>query len=96
VSEAISNIDGSVFQIQPTPRLTPGALKRARAMLGLSQADLSRLVGLTCTAISQFETGRTHLRPKNEVRVIAAFVERGVDVAGGGIRLRPPRLVAAE
>jgi transcriptional regulator with XRE-family HTH domain len=95
VSEAIINLDGSAFQPQPVPRLTPAALRRARLLLGWSQVDRGQKVKLSCTSISQFECGRTKLRPKNERKLLDVFAKYFVDVEGGAIRLRVPRRLAA-
>jgi hypothetical protein len=95
-ASSVTNLDGSAFQPQPVPRLTPAALRRARTMLGLSQVDLGHIVRLSCTAISQFENSRTVLRPKNEGRIVDCLAVRGIDVEGGSIRLRVPCRAAAE
>jgi transcriptional regulator with XRE-family HTH domain len=90
---SVTNVDGTPFQAPP--RLTPGAVRQARLMLGWSQAELGQKVKLSCTSISQYERGRTKLRPKNERKLLDVFAKYFVDVEGGAIRLRVPRRLAA-
>jgi transcriptional regulator with XRE-family HTH domain len=88
------NIDGTPFE--PISRLSRSTLKRARILVGLSQHDLARKVGLSSTAISLFENGRTRcLRPRNERKLVDCFALLGIDLAGDRLGLRPPRRLAA-
>jgi transcriptional regulator with XRE-family HTH domain len=97
----VINLDGngSTFQSPPTARLSRSTVRQARLLLGLSQDEIGRLVGLTSTSINNFENGRTlNLRPRHEAKVRDVFKRRGIDLGeGGAIRLRrPPRAAAAE
>jgi transcriptional regulator with XRE-family HTH domain len=93
--QQVSNIDGTAFKAQEPPRLSPSTLKRARILLGLSQDDLARKVGLTGSSICNFETGRTRWRPRNECKLIDCFAQLGIDLIGDRLVLRPPRRLAA-
>jgi transcriptional regulator with XRE-family HTH domain len=95
-ASSVRNIDGSVFDTQPPPRLTPAALKRARQIVGFSQQDLACKIRLSSTAISNFETGRARrFHARNERLVIDVFARLGVDLMGDRVVLRQPRRLAA-
>ncbi|MGH7322099.1 MAG: helix-turn-helix domain-containing protein [Candidatus Rokuibacteriota bacterium] len=52
-------------------RLSPGLVRKLRERLGLSQAELSRLVGVSAGAVVQWEAGRSAPAGRNRRALIA-------------------------
>lgn len=52
-------------------RLSPGLVRKLRERLGLSQAELSRLVGVSAGAVVQWEAGRSAPAGRNRRTLIA-------------------------
>jgi DNA-binding transcriptional regulator YiaG len=52
-------------------RLSPRLLRSLRARLGISQADLAKLVGVSAVAVGTWETGRSKPRPESKARIAA-------------------------
>ena len=51
-------------------RLTPGAIKRIRARLGLTQVQLAALLGVTGPAVAQWESGTSAPRKENRAALV--------------------------
>jgi len=52
-------------------RLSPDAIRRLRAGLGVTQAQLATLIGVTGPAIAQWEGGTSEPRGKNRAALVA-------------------------
>jgi len=52
-------------------RLSPEAIKRLRAGLGVTQAQLAALIGVTGPAIAQWEGGTSEPRERNRAALVA-------------------------
>ncbi len=68
-------------------RLSPDAIKRLRAGLGVTQAQLAALIGVTGPAVAQWEGGTSEPRGRNRAALVALkkLGRRGVrKLLGGG------------
>jgi DNA-binding transcriptional regulator YiaG len=52
-------------------RLTPEAIRRLRTRLGVTQAQLAALLGVTGPAIAQWESGSSKPRGRNQAALVA-------------------------
>ncbi len=53
-------------------RLTPATIKKLRARLGITQAQLAAIIGITGPAVAQWETGTSEPRGENR-RILVAL-----------------------
>lgn len=75
------------------PKLTPAAMRAARALLNLSTHEAAARLGISPTTLNQVEQG-AQIRPTTEARIVAALEAAGVEILNGdapGARLRPPQ-----
>ena len=73
--------------------LTPQQIRGARAMLGMTQADLAARAGLSATALNSIERGASDPRASNLAAIQRALETAGVifietNGEGPGVRLR--------
>ena len=73
--------------------LTPQQIRGARAMLGMTQADLAARAGLSATALNNIERGASDPRASNLAAIQRALEGAGVlfiaeNGEGPGVRLR--------
>ena len=54
-----------------TIRMTPGLIRALRRRLGISQAELAKLVGVSTVAVGQWEAGRSRPRSESKARIAA-------------------------
>ena len=54
-----------------TIRMTPRLIRSLRNRLGISQAELAKLVGVSTVAVGQWESGRSRPRPESKARIAA-------------------------
>ena len=54
-----------------TIRMTPRLIRALRNRLGISQADLAKLVGVSTVAVGQWESGRSRPRAESKARIAA-------------------------
>ena len=54
-----------------TIRMTPRLIRALRNRLGISQADLAKLVGVSTVAVGQWESGRSKPRAESKARIAA-------------------------
>ena len=54
-----------------TSRLSPGLIKKLRLRLGISQAQLARLINVSTVAIQFWESGRTKPNEANRAAIVA-------------------------
>jgi len=55
----------------PTVRMSPTLIRSLRNRLGISQADLAKLVGVSTVAVGNWESGKSKPRPESKARVAA-------------------------
>jgi DNA-binding transcriptional regulator YiaG len=55
----------------PAVRLGPKLIRSLRTRLGISQADLAKLVGVSAVAVGTWESGRSRPRPETKARIVA-------------------------
>lgn len=65
------------------------SVKELRLRHGLTQAELSRKIGVAPLSIIYWETGKTRISDLNRYKV-AAFFNVHPDVIGGGVNEPPP------
>lgn len=71
-------------------KLTPQAMRAARALLGLTIQQIAPKLGVSPTTLNQVELGAA-VRPSTEAKIIAALDALGVEITNGngtGARLR--------
>ncbi len=72
--------------------LTPQQIRGARAMLGMTQADLAARANLSATALNNIERGVSDPRASNLAAIQRALEAAGVEFfredGGAGVRLR--------
>ena len=62
----------TVAGAQATPvRLSPRLIRSLRTRLGISQADLAKLVGVSTVSVGQWESGRSRPRSESKARIAA-------------------------
>jgi DNA-binding XRE family transcriptional regulator len=77
--------------------MTPQTCRAARALLGLSQAELAKLAGVTPLTVRNYEAEKTEPSFKTWRTMKTAMERRGVmfldadDAAGDGVRWRKPK-----
>jgi predicted transcriptional regulator len=75
--------------------ITPAQIRGARGMLGISQMELGRMVGLSHTSIANIESGASVARAKNMAKIQAALEEAGAtfldETASNGVGVRIPK-----
>lgn len=76
--------------------ISPQQIRGARAMLGLTQADLAAAAGLSATALNNIERGSADPRASTLKAIQAALEAAGVEFipengGGAGVRLRKGR-----
>ena len=52
-------------------RMTPKMIRSLRSRLGISQAELAKLVGVSTVAVGQWEAGRSRPRAESKARIAA-------------------------
>jgi transcriptional regulator with XRE-family HTH domain len=72
--------------------LTPDQIRGARAMLGLTQASLARLAGLSTTGLNNIESGQSDPKVSTMEAVQRALESAGVAFENGMIGFRPFRV----
>jgi transcriptional regulator with XRE-family HTH domain len=72
--------------------LTNLQIRAARAMLGLTQAELASQAGLSKTGLNNIESGRADAKGSTLQRLQAALEAQGIEfnADGRGVRLRMP------
>jgi DNA-binding transcriptional regulator YiaG len=55
----------------PAARLSPKLIRSLRTRLGISQAELARLTGVSAVAVGTWESGRSRPRPESKARIVA-------------------------
>jgi len=71
-------------------KLTPQAMRAARALLGLTMQELAPKLGISPTTLNQVELGNG-VRASTEARIIEGLDGLGVEITNGngtGARLR--------
>ncbi|TGT35702.1 helix-turn-helix domain-containing protein [Mesorhizobium sp. M8A.F.Ca.ET.165.01.1.1] len=73
--------------------IRPEQIRGARAMLGLTQADLAKRAGLSTTGLNNVESGGTDPKASTLRAIQAALEAAGVEFipengGGAGVRLR--------
>ena len=79
--------------------ISPAQLRAARALLGLTQAELALVAGVALATVQRIESSTAELSgsAKTLSKLHSALVEQGVvfipedDNRGPGVRLREPR-----
>ena len=51
--------------------MTPRLIRALRSRLGISQAELAKLVGVSTVAVGQWESGRSRPRAESKARIAA-------------------------
>ena len=72
-------------------RLTPEAMRAARALLGLTTQQIAPRLGISPTTLNQLEQG-AGVRASTETKVIEALAALGVEILNGdapGARMIP-------
>jgi predicted transcriptional regulator len=70
--------------------ITPEQIRGARAMLGLTQAELAKRAGISTTGLNNVEGGDSDPRASTLRAIQQALESVGVEFTnGGGVRLRP-------
>jgi DNA-binding XRE family transcriptional regulator len=69
--------------------LTPDQIRGARAMLGLTQAGLAKLAGLSTTGLNNIESGQSDPKVSTMEAVRRALESAGAAFENGMIGLRP-------
>lgn len=54
-----------------TVRMSPRLIRSLRSRLGISQADLATLVGVSAVAVGTWESGKSKPRPESKARIAA-------------------------
>ena len=75
--------------------VTPGQIRAARGLLGLSQDWLAKLAGISPTAIVNIETGTSDPKASTLAAIIRALEGEGAEFTNGdqpGVRLRKAKL----
>jgi transcriptional regulator with XRE-family HTH domain len=73
--------------------ITPQQIRGARAMLGLTQADLAKQAGLSTTGLNNIESGSTDPKASTLKAIQSALESAGVEFipengGGAGVRLK--------
>lgn len=55
----------------PTVRLSPRLIRSIRSRLGISQANLAKLVGVSAVAVGSWESGKSKPRSASKARIAA-------------------------
>lgn len=69
---------------KPSPSISPAQIRAARGLVGWTQAELARRVGLRRLAIQRIELEITKPRAGTADRILRAFAEAGVVFDRGG------------
>jgi predicted transcriptional regulator len=88
-----SVIDKLSIMLYKNPMITPEQIRGARAMLGMTQADLAKLAGLSTTGLNNIERGDADPKASTLKAIKAALESAGVifvaeNGEGPGVRLR--------
>lgn len=73
-------------------KLTPQAMRAARALLGPTTQEIAPRLGVSPTTLNQFERGSA-IRAATAEKIVAALDALGVEISNGGgtgARLRLP------
>jgi transcriptional regulator with XRE-family HTH domain len=73
------------------PIITPEQIRGARAMLGLTQAQLAARAGLSKTGLNNIERGKADPKASTLVAIQSALESAGIEFTNGdapGVRLR--------
>jgi DNA-binding XRE family transcriptional regulator len=89
LSSALENISSLVYN--PT-MLTPDQIRAARAILGLNQAALAKLAGLSATALNSIEGGQSDPKMSTIEAIRRALEANGARFENGMVGLRPFRI----
>jgi predicted transcriptional regulator len=76
--------------------MTPAQCRAARALIGMSHADLARAAVVTVTIINDFEIGVGGTRPSDVAAIRAALEKAGVEFIDGdrpGVRFSRPQML---
>jgi DNA-binding XRE family transcriptional regulator len=71
-------------------KLTPQAMRAARALLGLTIQEIAPQIGVSPTTLNAVEKGDT-VRPSTEAKILAGLARLNVEIINGdgtGARLR--------
>ena len=68
VTTAVAAVAGEKV---PTVRLSPRLIRSLRARLGISQAELAKLVGVSTLAVGNWELGKSKPRDESKARIAA-------------------------
>jgi DNA-binding transcriptional regulator YiaG len=68
VTTAVASVAG---EKAPTIRLSPKLIRSLRSRLGISQADLAKLVGVSTVAVGSWELGKSKPRSESRARIAA-------------------------
>lgn len=77
--------------------ITYQQIRAARAMAGLTQAELARLAGISTTGMNNIERGQADAKGSTLRAIQSALEANGVefiyeDGGGAGVRLKPPKM----
>jgi transcriptional regulator with XRE-family HTH domain len=64
--------------------ITPAQIRAARAMAGLSQADLAERSGMSKTGLANIESGRTDPKVSTITAIERALVDAGIEFSNDG------------
>ncbi len=68
VTTAVAAVAGEKV---PTVRLSPKLIRSLRSRLGISQAELANLVGVSTVAVGNWESGKSKPRDESKTRIAA-------------------------
>ncbi len=76
--------------------LIPAQILAARALVGMTRAELAAKVGLSPTGLAKIETGQSDPKASSLEAIQRALEASGVvfireDIEGAGVRLKRPR-----
>ena len=68
VTTAVQTVAG---EEAPRVRMSPRLIRSLRSRLGISQADLAKLVGVSAVAVGSWESGKSSPRSESKTRIAA-------------------------
>lgn len=68
VTTAVAAVEGEKV---PAIRLSPRLIRSLRTRLGISQADLAKLVGVSAVAVGNWELGKSKPRDESKAKIAA-------------------------
>ena len=86
-------LDKISTEVYFSPMITPGQIRGARAMIGLTQAELAKLAGLSTTGLNNIEKGNADPKASTLRSIQAALEQAGIQFiaengGGPGVRFR--------